>query len=630
MKNYFAVSAAATLLLTSAFLMVVQSPSASGTGDIQKFSSRKQFKEYVSSYPQSSGSVASGGAVGLQAESGMKASQSAPGISGSDTSRHSSTNVQVEGVGEPDILKNAGEKIFYSGEQNFYYYGKRFGRRNTSVFRPLPAENFSRTAEIPESGKMFLSNNSVVFLGGNITSYDRDSYERNWNLELNSSSTVSARKINSSIYLVLRKNVDVSAPCPVRPMSGVAISCTSFYRPSSGKGSSTTYNIVKIDAESGEVEKTAGFVGSGWNTVIYVSKDSIYLTYLTRKSRMEVMMNFLGDEGSKYFDQETLDRIDQLQGYNLSDQALKIEVNKAIQRYMNRLSRADRKKAREKFQNAWSNYTTERKRKLSKTGIARFSLDLSLQAQGSVPGKVNNQFSLSEKEGNLRIATTSGLGWRFNAEPANDLYILDRDLERKGQIQGLGLNEQIYAVRYIDDKAYIVTYKHVDPFHMVDISDPESPELVGQLKLPGFSSYLHPLSGDRILGIGKEDGKVKAVIFDVSGKKPEVEDSKVLDDWYSSISNSHHAFKIDRKHRAFFLPGSSGGHIFSYSKGLREVKKVNLTDPKRATYVNDYLYIFGDSNATVINENNWETVRNIRFREKQGLPGPVPRPPIVY
>lgn len=636
MKNYFAVSAAVALLFATGFLMVSNSPetSTTGTEGVNTFSSQEQFREYVSSSPSSSGLTGFSANTGaeFQADRTTQGLESAAGDSGGGTkvSRHSSTNVQVEGVSEADILKNTGEKIFYSGEQNNYYYRRGAEQENTSVFRPIPAENFSETAEIPEQGRMFLGEGSLILLGDNITSYSRDSYEKQWNLELNSSSITAARKINSTIYLVLEKNVDVSGPCPVRPMASVSIPCTDFYRPSQGEGSSTTYNIVKIDAQEGEVDKSTGFVGSGWNTVIYMSRDSIYLTYMTKKSETEVMFDFFESEGDQFFDRATMNRLEEIQSYNLSDQALQVELERTLRDYIRQLPENERQEAQREIQNAWGNYTSERKRELSTTGIAEFNTDLELEAEGSVPGEVNDQFSLSERNGNFRIATTVGGGWQFDAKSANDLYVLNENLERKGEVQGMGLTERIYSVRYLNDKAYVVTFRRVDPFHVVDLSEPENPEVTGKLKLPGFSSYLHPLSEDRILGIGEEDGQVKAVIFDVSGDEPTVEESKILDDWYSSISESHHAFKIDRKHEVFFLPGSSGGHVFDYSEGLEQVKEVEMNDVKRATYVNDYLYVFGDTNATVLNEENWNTVREVQFRENTGYGDPVPLPgPVV-
>lgn len=631
MKNYFAISAFAGLLIATAFfgisnLNTSPGPETVTDTNVQKFESEQAFREFVSgsSSTASTGSLA-GRITDFNANLESSASSGSEGSGSTTVDRSSDTNIQVSGVNEPDILKNGGEKIFYSSEHTDYRYYTRGNDRNASVFNTLPAENFSETGEIPENGDMFLTENSVIFIGDSMASYGRENYEKNWELGLNAS-IESARRINDSIYLVTRETVSASDPCPVRPLESISIPCTDFYRPSGAEGGDMTYTLSKIDAETGEIEETTGFVGSGQNTVVYMSRNSVYLTYYTQKSETEVRMDFFEDRGSDFLDQETMDRIEKVQSYDISDEALRIELSKAVAGYRDQLPEQEAMEFRKEIQNAWGNYTDDRKRQLSTTGIAEFDRDLELEAEGSVPGEVNDQFSISEKDGDLRIATTVGNSWQFDAESANDLYVLDEELERKGEIQGLGLTEEIYSVRYVNDKAYVVTFRRIDPFHTVDLSDPANPELEGELKLPGFSSYLHPLSEDRILGIGEEDGQVKAVIFDVSEEEPEIEESKVLDDWYSSISDSHHAFKIDRKHEVFFLPGSNGGHIFDYSEGLEQVKEVNMTDVKRATYVNDNLYVFSDTNAMVVDENTWETVKEIQFRENPGYVNPVPLP----
>ena len=86
----------------------------------------------------------------------------------------------------------------------------------------------------------------------------------------------------------------------------------------------------------------------------------------------------------------------------------------------------------------------------------------------------------------------------------------------EGSVVDLGQGERIYSVRFIEDKGYVVTFKQVDPFYVLDLSDPMNPEKKGELKIPGYSSYLHPITKDKILGIGEENNKVKISLFDVS------------------------------------------------------------------------------------------------------------------
>jgi len=122
--------------------------------------------------------------------------------------------------------------------------------------------------------------------------------------------------------------------------------------------------------------------------------------------------------------------------------------------------------------------------------------------------KLLNQFSMDEYKDYLRVATT------LNDE--NDLYVLDEKLNVVGKITGFGKDERIYTVRFIGDKGYIVTFREIDPFFVIDLSDPKNPEIKGELKLLGFFSYLHPISEYVILGIGRGDKYVKISLFNVS------------------------------------------------------------------------------------------------------------------
>ena len=622
MRNHIVLAVAIGFVFTgSVFFMTQQGTENPQTDNIQKFQSDEEFRSFVSS----SGSLVGnpGQALERQARTTSDLSSSAAGgETGYSVERSSDTNIQVSNVGEPDILKNSGERIFYSPEQ-IYYWGSSSSTPNTSVFQTLPAENFSEIDEIPANGRMFLTNDSVISLGENISAFDRETHERLWKEELNAS-IESARKINGSLYFVLTKNAYSDGTCPVRPMGSTIMPCTSFYHPDSGEVD-TTYSLVEMDADSGEVLNKNGFLGDRSNSVVYVSQDSIYLTYSNQVSETDLMLEFLNSEGSEYLDSDTMERIEELQTYDLSESSLRTEIQRAIENQMSSLGEDEREEARQSLENGIGNYTADRKRELSTTSIAKFNLDLELEAQGEVPGKVNDQFSLDRSGKGLRIATTVANSWQFDVKAENDLYTLNNELEQVGSVQGMGLDEQIYSTRFIDNKAYVVTYRRIDPFHVIDLSSHENPELKGELKLPGYSSYLHPLQENRILGIGEEDGSVKAVIFDVENDDPEIVDSEVLDDYYSSISSSHHAFQIDRENEVFFLPGSSGGHFFSYSDGLEEVNFLNMSDVKRGAFVNQNFYVFNDYNATVIDMENWETIRQIQFREEES-PDPVPLP----
>jgi uncharacterized secreted protein with C-terminal beta-propeller domain len=180
----------------------------------------------------------------------------------------------------------------------------------------------------------------------------------------------------------------------------------------------------------------------------------------------------------------------------------------------------------------------------------------------------------------------------------------------------MGVNERIYSTRFLGDKGYVVTFRRIDPFHVLDLSDPANPSLEGELKLPGFSSYLHTLGNDTVLGVGEEDGEVKAVLFDVADPtNPTVKDSYILDESWSAIRNTHHAFLHDERHDVFFLPASQGGYVFSYDDGLSLEKAVSMKDVERAVYINDYLYVLGLEEITVLDEETWDRVASLSLGE---------------
>ena len=136
--------------------------------------------------------------------------------------------------------------------------------------------------------------------------------------------------------------------------------------------------------------------------------------------------------------------------------------------------------------------------------IRIFGPKMACKAFGSVPGRPLNQFSMDEYNGYFRIATTAttrGSSW---ASSTNNIYVLDMDLFLVGALEGIAPGEEIYAARFMGDRCYLVTFRQMDPFFVIDLSDPEEPKVLGYLKIPGYSDYLHPYGPDCVIGIGVE------------------------------------------------------------------------------------------------------------------------------
>lgn len=578
----------------------------------ETFSTRSDFVSYLESAPEIS-NIYTGGVAGRD----MMEESTQPKESGGDgeTTRVSETNVQVQGVDEPDIVKTDGETIFFSPE----YYNNR----KLKLLDPSPPENLSITSEIDKKGKMLLKEDVlVIFSRENIYGYDvsdPSSPSQKWKIDMNGS-LAGARLYNNNVYMVIKEQIDYSHPCPIRPLKSggesLKVACSSIYHPIEPTQTDVTYTAVSLDPISGEIKDDITFVGSSRDSTLYMSEGSIYTTYTHRKSREIVLMDFIIEE-SGLFPENIVDKIRRLKSYNISDRAKSVELQVILNKYYEGLNDDEKMEIENDLQNKFGNYSKEHKRELETTGIVKIGIDqgeLDVENAGSVPGSPLNQFSMDEHEGNLRIATNIDF---YGSGSENDVYVLNKDLEVTGSVEGLGKTERIYAVRFIGDQGYVVTFRRIDPFYVLDLSDPKNPEMKGELKLPGYSSYLHPLEEDSILGIGEEDGKVKVAVFDVSNPaSPKVKYDYHLDEYYSSISQSHRAFLLDKKHGVFFLPGTKGGYIFSYDDGLELEKAVSLRNAKRAIYINDYLYIIAESGVSILDESNWDKVNEIEFESE--------------
>ncbi|MGP4027925.1 beta-propeller domain-containing protein [Actinomadura sp. 3N407] len=157
-------------------------------------------------------------------------------------------------------------------------------------------------------------------------------------------------------------------------------------------------------------------------------------------------------------------------------------------------------------------------------------------ASGSVKGSLLNQYSMSEHEGKLRLATTTGQFARGEKPSQSSVYVLAQDgarLNEIGRIDGLGKGERIYSVRFIGATGYVVTFRQTDPLYVLDLKDPRRPRLTGELKITGYSAYLHPTKEGRLLGIGQDadlSGRTNGLqvsLFDVSGEPRRISDYKL-------------------------------------------------------------------------------------------------------
>jgi inhibitor of cysteine peptidase len=184
---------------------------------------------------------------------------------------------------------------------------------------------------------------------------------------------------------------------------------------------------------------------------------------------------------------------------------------------------------------------------------------ITYSATGTVSGTLLNQFSMDEYMGNLRVATTTNDWNRGGNNQYSNVYVLDQTMKTIGTLENIAPGERIYAARFMADKLYLVTFRETDPFFVIGLSDPTKPVILGKLKLPGYSTYLHPYDDTHIIGVGKEStsGGVKVALFNVADiSNPLLVDSVVLGSYGSDteVLRDHKAFLFDKEKNILVLP----------------------------------------------------------------------------
>lgn len=275
--------------------------------------------------------------------------------------------------------------------------------------------------------------------------------------------------------------------------------------------------------------------------------------------------------------------------------------------------------------NSYRNFSSN-----EKTNILKFSMKngkLNLDATGEVKGNILNQFSMDEYNGYFRIVTTHNDFNRFIIDQilrpddtettTNNLYILDSNLNKVGQIEGLAKGERIYSVRFDEDISYFVTFKQVDPLFVVDVSNPKEPIIKTELKIPGFSEYLHVYDDKYLFGLGKEadlDGRVtglKISMFNIEDKTNVTENYKelVAKNAWSEASHNHKAIIISKERNLIGFPLDSKYVVYKFTDNVGFDKiididfKANYYGNSRGLYIDDYFYILNGNTIKTINLN---------------------------
>ena len=462
-------------------------PKKTGAAALYRFKSGDELKQYLADQLKArQTSYQRGGWEGMWMFSVMPAAapDAMNGLSGGaaeDTSStdHSTTNLQEEGVDESDVMKNDANYVYLLKDQKL------------RIAHARPADDMEELGQLDIEGwpdSLYLRENSLVALsqkGGwygptlvdDVTSIGvakEVSAPRNgWQNEAVvtlidvadrtapavtktyrfEGSLVSSRMIDGRLYLVLTITPDLPEPeeIPATPLDDLLPE----YQAVEGNGTASAPSLI---APWQNFYRPADPDGYGFITV---------LTLDTTDPNADVeSVVVTSDAGVVYASTEALYLTDTDWGYS-DDSPEQTVVHKFD------------------FTENGAEYA----------------------ASGVVDGRPLNQFSLGEHEGYLRIATTIGRIWRTSTGPTNNVFVLGvgaKGLDVVGEVRGIAPGEEIYSARFLGKRGFLVTFEKVDPFFTLDLSDPTNPKVIGKLKIPGYSEYLHPMGENHILAIGKD------------------------------------------------------------------------------------------------------------------------------
>jgi len=492
-------------------------PGESGVAKLRKFASAAGFKQYLANQITAERSR-NWWNIGFEAADGSLPQPSAPrplGTSAPADDGFSTTNIQEVGLDESDVVKNDGTYLYI------------LGSHQVRIVRAVPADDMQivSTVELPsQAAELYLRNDKLIALGSghdwethtDITTItivdvtDRSAPAVQATIEAQGS-LITSRLISSKLHLVMSMWPTLRLGERGLP---VLVSNTDALLPditvTLGDGKSETRNLV------------------GWDDLYHpVDPDGYHVTAVVTLNvdapdEPRRSVGVMANAGTVYVSTEAMYLTDT--DYN----------------HMGEIRET--------------------------TDIYKFDLeeDGAVPAgAGSVPGRVLNRFSLGEHQGHLRIATTIGHVSRSGENDAiNNVYVLGPEkgeLVIVGKVEGVAPGERIYAARFLGDRGFLVTFKKVDPLFTLDLSDPASPRVVGELKVPGYSDYIHPLGDNHLLTIGKDAVDmgdfawyqgVQISVFDVTEfADPQLVDAEVVGDRGTESEALHnpHAF-------TFFAP----------------------------------------------------------------------------
>lgn len=656
-----------------------------GTDKLKRFASLAEYKKFLTDnqnnqayynnyYDMISPRIVTGVDANLFGGAEIATAKSAVSDSQSlDTSLdYSATNVQVGGVDEADTAKTDG-KYIYSIKGN-----------KVLVVEAVPANNASVISEIELKegavSSLYLSDGILTVIGSeylptiflkNLSirygEYYQDksvTYVKVFDVHAPAVPKLikdfkfdgrytDSRRVNNNLYLVLTDYArSVETPLPSYFVNDKLVSDEKLpYYFDTNYNELNMVSLVSVSlAMNNDTIKSEHFFIPQTGS-IFASADNFYLTYgkmvseddlLYEIARAVVFEKLSNAAQAKILAIEKADKL------VLSESEKRYKITEIARRETANWKEADLKSIGLSIKNKANEVYGNIAKELDKTIIHKISLkdgDLNYLAEGSVSGQVLNQFAMNEQGDNFFIATTkyrtySVLATEAQNDSYSNVYALDADLKQIGSLESLAPGERMYAARFIGSRLYMVTFKQVDPLFVIDLSVPSAPKVLGELKLPGFSTYIHPYDETTLIGIGRDAtteggvGGLKLALFDVSN----VESPKVLSSLnlglagsYSTAINDHKQFVFSSSQRLLFLPVNLSEKV-SYSndflgvsvidmsnKEIKERGRVAVEAPSyygsdiKTLYIDSNLYTITSDGMKINDTTNLTQLKNIVF-----------------
>ena len=602
-----------------------------GTNEIKQISSQEDLKDILETSALLGGNFydnrapALGNIVANESMemdfSSVREAGPAMAVRESGGSDYSTTNVQVTNVDEPDYLKNDSKYVYIVSNNTL------------SIIDAYPAESAKLILKIAldvESQyiqNMFLNEDRlVIFYNGQsddeiIPQFDfipRRSYSpvthalivdvsdkekptilKDYSID---GHFRDARMIGDYAYFVTNSHINYDYPrLPVILEDAVPVMTPSAFYFDSVEQLSNFNTLTAIDI-FGDTINSETFL-MGYSGTFYVSEDNFYLTYQQRTP----FGFYENSSQNRFFDvvvpllpnsiQDEIKMIQEDSSMNSTTQWLKI--SELMQSAYNDMNKKEKEKLFETIRSALDEYDSKIQEEARKTIIHKISIDedkIEYVAKGSVPGRLLNQFSMDQSGDRFRVAATTEYYTQYQGTiRANAVYVLDEQLNTIGELEDIAPNESIFSARFMGDRLYLVTFQQIDPFFVIDLSS-DTPKILGELKIPGFSNYLHSFDEDHVIGIGRDTKQVdnsrvqqlgiKIALFNVADvNNPKVADDIVIGDGstQSDALHNHKAFFFDKTRGILSIP------ISGESESLEQEINSKMTAPEYSRWHGFYV-----------------------------------------